>query len=87
MRQDKTSWGAALKLGALVAVLFFLMQANDWNSIRAGYDTHQAYSSFVTAQLAQVAARCAGHRSDGHTWCSPAASRCIARTARPVAIV
>jgi len=33
MRQDKTSWGAALKLGALVAVLFFLMQANDWNSI------------------------------------------------------
>ncbi len=54
MRQDKTSWGAALKLGALVAVLFFLMQANDWNSIRAGYDTHQAYSSFVTAQLAKL---------------------------------
>jgi len=54
MRQEKTSWGAALKLGALVAVLFFLMQANDWNSIRAGYDTHQAYSSFVTAQLAKL---------------------------------
>jgi len=54
MRQGKTSWGAALKLGALVAVLFFLMQANDWNSIRAGYDTHQAYSSFVTAQLAKL---------------------------------
>ena len=54
MRQDKTSWGAALKLGALVAVLFFLMQANDWNSIRAAYDTHQAYSSFVTAQLAKL---------------------------------
>jgi membrane protease YdiL (CAAX protease family) len=54
MRQDKTSWGAALKLGVLVAVLFFLMQANDWNSIRASYDTHQAYSSFVTAQLAKL---------------------------------
>ena len=54
MRRDKTSWGAALKLGALVAVLFFLMQANDWNSIRAGYDTHQAYSSFVTTQLAKL---------------------------------
>jgi len=54
MRQDKTSWGAALKLGALVAVLFFLMQANDWNSIRAGYDTHHTYSSFVTGQLAKL---------------------------------
>ena len=54
MRQGKTSWGAALKLGGLVAVLFFLMQANDWNSIRAGYDTHQAYSSFVAAQLAKL---------------------------------
>jgi len=54
MRQDRTSWGAALKLGALVAVLYFLMQANDWNSIRAGYDTHQAYSSFVTGQLAKL---------------------------------
>jgi membrane protease YdiL (CAAX protease family) len=54
MRQDRTSWGAALKLGALVAVLFFLMQANDWNSIRAGYDTHHAYSSFVMGQLAKL---------------------------------
>ena len=54
MRQDKTSWGAALKIGALVAVLYFLMQANDWNSIRAGYDTHHAYSSFVTGQLAKL---------------------------------
>jgi membrane protease YdiL (CAAX protease family) len=54
MRQDKTSWGAALKVGALVAVLFFLMQVNDWNSIWAGYDTHQAYSSFVAGQLAKL---------------------------------
>ena len=54
MRQDKTSWGAALKLGGLVAVLFLLMQLNDWNSIRAGYDTHQAYSSFVAGQLAKL---------------------------------
>ena len=53
-RQGKTSWGAALKLGGLVALLFFLMQANDWNSIRAGYDTHQAYSSFVTMSLAKI---------------------------------
>ncbi len=53
-RQGKTSWGGALKLGGLVAILFFLMQANDWNSIRAGYDTHQAYSSFITLSLAKI---------------------------------
>jgi len=54
MRQGKTSWGAALKLGGVVAVLFFLMQANDWNLLRAGYDTHQEYSSFVTLALAKL---------------------------------
>ena len=53
-RQGKTSWGGALKLGGLVALLFFLMQANDWNSLRAGYDTHQDYSSFVTMSLAKI---------------------------------
>jgi membrane protease YdiL (CAAX protease family) len=53
-RQGKTTWGVAFKLGALVAVLFFLMQANDWNSVRAGYDTHQDYSSFVTLSLAKI---------------------------------
>ncbi len=51
-RQGRTSWGAAFKVGALVAILFFLMQANDWNSVRAGYDTNEAYSSFVTKKLA-----------------------------------
>jgi membrane protease YdiL (CAAX protease family) len=54
MRQDKTSWGPALKLGALVAILYFLMQANEWNSIRAAYDTHQAYSSFIAGKLARL---------------------------------
>jgi membrane protease YdiL (CAAX protease family) len=60
MRQDKTSWGAALKLGALVAVLYFLMQANDWNSIRAEYDTHKTYSSFVAGQLALLLLKALG---------------------------
>jgi len=54
-RQGKTSWGAALKLGALVAILFFLMEANDWSSLRARYDTHQDYSSFLTLSLAKIA--------------------------------
>jgi len=53
-RQGKTSWRGALVLGGLVAILFFLMQANDWNSIRAGYDTHQAYSSFISLNLAKI---------------------------------
>ena len=53
-RQGKSSWGMALKLGAVVALLFFLMQANDWNSLRAGYDTHDDYSSFVTMTLAKI---------------------------------
>ena len=54
-RQGKTSWSAALKLGGLVALLFFLMELNDWNSLRAHYDTHQDYSSFVTLSLAKIA--------------------------------
>jgi membrane protease YdiL (CAAX protease family) len=54
-RQGKTSWGAGLKVGALVAMLFFLMEANAWNSLRANYDTHQDYASFITLSLAKIA--------------------------------
>lgn len=50
-RQGKTSWGAALKIGVVVAILYFLMQANDWGSVRAGYDTHFTYASFVLRSL------------------------------------
>lgn len=46
-RQGKTSWGAALVIGVVVAILFFLMQLNDWDSVRAAYDTHFTYPSFV----------------------------------------
>lgn len=46
-RQGKTSWGAALIIGVVVAILYFLMQLNDWGSVRAGYDTHYSYPSFV----------------------------------------
>jgi membrane protease YdiL (CAAX protease family) len=53
-RQGKTMWGAALKIGVLVAILFFLMQANEWDSYRAGYDTHESYSSFVTLTLVKI---------------------------------
>lgn len=50
-RQGKTSWGLALKIGALVAILYFLMQLNGWDLVRAGYDTHKSYPSFVTTSL------------------------------------
>jgi membrane protease YdiL (CAAX protease family) len=46
-RQGKSSWGPALIIGAVVAALYFLMQLNDWDAVRASYDTHYSYSSFV----------------------------------------
>ncbi|MGB7844731.1 MAG: CPBP family intramembrane glutamic endopeptidase [Candidatus Acidiferrum sp.] len=53
-RQGKTSWGAALKIGVVVAILFYLMQLNDWGSVRAGYDTHLTYPSFVLESLLKL---------------------------------
>jgi membrane protease YdiL (CAAX protease family) len=53
-RQGKTSWGAALKIGVVVAILYFLMQLNDWGSVRAEYDTHFTYASFVLRSLLQM---------------------------------
>ncbi|HET7108304.1 MAG TPA: type II CAAX endopeptidase family protein [Candidatus Acidoferrum sp.] len=50
-RQGKTSWVAALKIGAIAAGLYFLMELNDWNSVRAGYDTHVDYPGFVVRSL------------------------------------
>jgi membrane protease YdiL (CAAX protease family) len=50
-RQGRTSWRGAIMLGLAVGFLFFLMQINQWQTVRAGYDTHQAYSSFATKQI------------------------------------
>ena len=50
-RQGKTSWVTALKIGGVVTVLYYLMQLNEWNSVRAGYDTHFTYGSFVVQRL------------------------------------
>ncbi|HKN23269.1 MAG TPA: type II CAAX endopeptidase family protein [Candidatus Acidoferrum sp.] len=50
-RQGKTSWGAALEIGAVVTVLYFVMELNDWGSVRAGYDTQFTYASFVLQRL------------------------------------
>jgi len=55
-RQGKTKWAPALKIGAIVALLFFLMQVNQWDAYRAGYDTHVTYAGFVLKTLLQIAA-------------------------------
>ncbi len=50
-KQGQTGWGGAIKLGVIVAALFFLMELNQWQFERAGYDTHHSYSSFVLQRL------------------------------------
>jgi membrane protease YdiL (CAAX protease family) len=53
-RQGKTTWGPALKIGGAVVLLAFLMEVNQWQTVRAGYDTHQAYAGFVAMALAKI---------------------------------
>jgi len=50
-RKGQADWMGAIKLGALVTVLYFFMQLNQWQSARATYDTHVSYGSFVTLQI------------------------------------
>jgi membrane protease YdiL (CAAX protease family) len=53
-RQGKTTWIPALKIGGVVALLASLMELNQWQSYRAGYDTHDAYSAFILIALARI---------------------------------
>jgi len=50
-KRGQTSWGGAIKLGLVVAALFFLMELNQWQFTRANYDTHESYASFVALRL------------------------------------
>ncbi|HTC66572.1 MAG TPA: CPBP family glutamic-type intramembrane protease [Candidatus Acidoferrum sp.] len=50
-RKGQADWMGAIKLGALVAALYFFMQLNQWQSTRANYDTHASYGSFVALQI------------------------------------
>ncbi|HXN24447.1 MAG TPA: type II CAAX endopeptidase family protein [Candidatus Dormibacteraeota bacterium] len=45
-RKGQIQWVPALKLGLIVALLFFLQQLNEWPIARAGYDTNSSYASF-----------------------------------------
>src|SRR6266446_6873145 len=59
-KHGQTSWGGAIKLGVIVAALFFLMELNQWQFERAGYDTHESYSSFVLLRLGTALASALG---------------------------
>jgi hypothetical protein len=50
-KNGQTSWGGAIKLGGIVAALFFLMELNQWQLARAGYDTNDSYGTFVLLRL------------------------------------
>jgi hypothetical protein len=55
-RRGIIRWKGALRLGAVLAVLFFAMTANNWPVTRAGYDTNSSYASFLLQHLALAAA-------------------------------
>jgi membrane protease YdiL (CAAX protease family) len=49
--RKQTSWGGAIKLGIVVAILLFFMQLNNWPLERMAYDTNSSYGSFVFEQI------------------------------------
>ncbi len=51
-RAGQTTWGGAIKLGIIVAVLLFLQALNDWPLWAAGYDTKDSYGSFLASKIA-----------------------------------
>src|SRR5580704_16464085 len=50
-KRGQTSWGGAIKLGIIVAILLTFMQLNNWPLDRMGYDTNSAYGSFVFEEI------------------------------------
>jgi membrane protease YdiL (CAAX protease family) len=51
-RRGQANWRAALIVAAISTSVFILMRLNEWNSIRAGYNTHDSYGSFLTQSIA-----------------------------------
>ena len=54
-RQSKVHWRGALKVGGVVAALFFAMEVNQWPLTRFGYDTKSSYSGFFLQEMALAA--------------------------------
>ncbi|HZV90196.1 MAG TPA: CPBP family intramembrane glutamic endopeptidase [Candidatus Binatus sp.] len=52
--RKQTSWGGAIKLGVVVAILLTFMRLNNWPLDRMGYDTNSAYGSFVFEEIAKA---------------------------------
>ncbi len=50
-RRGLIRWRGALKLGVVLAVLFFAMYANQWPLARASYDTNTSYSGFFVSRI------------------------------------
>jgi membrane protease YdiL (CAAX protease family) len=50
-KRGQTSWGAAIKLGIIIAILLTFMQLNNWPLERMSYDTNTAYGGFVLKQI------------------------------------
>jgi len=53
--RGQVRWSGALKLGFLLAALFFLMEMNSWPLERAHYDTNSSYTGFFLQRLAAAA--------------------------------
>ncbi len=49
--KNQTSWGLALRLGVIVAILLTAMQLNRWPVDLIHYDTNTAYGSFALKQI------------------------------------
>ncbi|MBI3668991.1 MAG: CPBP family intramembrane metalloprotease [Acidobacteria bacterium] len=54
-RRGMLRWSGALKVAALVAVLFFVNSANAWPLARSNYDTNSSYPGFFASQMVQAA--------------------------------
>jgi membrane protease YdiL (CAAX protease family) len=50
-RRGLIRWKWALGIGLFITALYFAMQLNEWPLIRAGYDTNDAYASFVATEV------------------------------------
>jgi len=51
-RRGQANWRAAMIVAAISTSVFILMRLNEWNGIRAGYNTHDSYGSFLTQSVA-----------------------------------
>jgi len=54
-RRGLIRWGGAVKLGLVLAALFFVMEANEWPLVRSNYDTNSSYPGFFFGRMVAAA--------------------------------